>query len=575
MTQYQSIYRKWRPKSFEDVVGQEHITQTLKNAIKLNRIAHAYLFSGPRGVGKTTTARIFAKALNCEKGPTESPCNQCLRCLRIDQGQSMDVLEIDGASNRGIDEIRELRSKIGFAPAEGKYKIYIIDEVHMLTNEAFNALLKTLEEPPGQVLFIFATTAPHKVPRTILSRCQCFYFRRISIEEIVEKLQKIITAEKIDIDATSLRLIAESATGSMRDAESTLDQVVAYSENKVSPEMVRDMLGIIPHKVFRQLIAALLKNDTGAGIQLIDELVKEGVDLSQFTDDLLLYTHNMSLLKILGKDNISSRSYFEDTEFDKVWELLEKISIEKIFNIIEELKIVEGRIKYHYYPRVLLELMVVKLTYQEGKALPQGVTSEKIVGEKDTVIKKATAAEPVLETALEQDKENNLAEGKKVSEAETGKDYELEKLWPKVLSRIKEGSISLHAFLMFGNNIRIEDEQLIVCFSADSLFHKESLEKRGNKEKVEAILKEEFNCDLKLKCVVEEDRNKDKPKEEQGLDLNKDKDKDKNRIIDNHMAINETAKEKKRNSMEKENSLDENGILKQAQDLFGGKISEE
>nr|HPK87795.1 hypothetical protein [Atribacterota bacterium] len=290
---------------------------------------------------------------------------------------------------------------------------------------------------------------------------------------------------------------------------------------------------------------------------------------------LMLYTHNMSLLKILGKDNPSSRSYFEDTEFDKVWELLEKINVEKIFNIIEELKIVEGRIKYHYYPRVLLELMVVKLTYQEGKALPQGVTSEKIVGEKDIVIKKAITTKPVLETALEQDKENNFAEGKKVSEVETGKDYELEKLWPKVLSRIKEGSISLHAFLMFGNNIRIEDEQLIVCFSADSLFHKESLEKRGNKEKVEAILKEEFNCDLKLKCVMEEDRNKDKSKEEQGLDLNKDKGKDKNRIIDNHMAINETAKEKKRNSMKKENSLDENGILKQAQDLFGGKISEE
>src|SRR6056297_4351453 len=212
MTQYQSIYRKWRPRFFEDIVGQKHITRTLMNAIKLNRIAHAYIFSGPRGVGKTTTARILAKALNCQEGPTDHPCNKCNQCLRINQGQSMDVIEIDGASNRGIDEIRELRSKIGFAPAEGKYKVYIIDEVHMLTNEAFNALLKTLEEPPGQVLFIFATTAPHKVPNTILSRCQCFNFRRISIDEILEKLKKIIDEDKLNIDLPSLRLIAESAT---------------------------------------------------------------------------------------------------------------------------------------------------------------------------------------------------------------------------------------------------------------------------------------------------------------------------------------------------------------------------
>jgi len=196
MAQYQSIYRKWRPQLFEDIVGQKHITRTLMNAIKLNRIGHAYVFSGPRGVGKTTTARILAKALNCQEGPTDHPCNKCSQCIRINNGQSMDVVEIDGASNRGIDEIRELRSKIGFAPAEGKYKVYIIDEVHMLTKEAFNALLKTLEEPPDKVLFIFATTAPQKVPNTILSRCQCFNFRRISLDEIVSKLKRIVDEEK-------------------------------------------------------------------------------------------------------------------------------------------------------------------------------------------------------------------------------------------------------------------------------------------------------------------------------------------------------------------------------------------
>ncbi|HNS26120.1 MAG TPA: DNA polymerase III subunit gamma/tau, partial [Methanobacteriaceae archaeon] len=287
MTQYQSIYRKWRPQSFEDIVGQNHITQTLKNAIKMNRIAHAYLFSGPRGVGKTTTARIFAKALNCEKGPTETPCGQCSRCIRISQGQSLDVLEIDGASNRGIEEIRELRSKIGFAPAEGKYKIYIIDEVHMLTDPAFNALLKTLEEPPSQVLFIFATTAPYKVPNTILSRCQSFNFRRISIEEMVEKLKKITDEEKINIDSSSLRLIAESATGSMRDAESILDQVIAYSENKVTAQEVRDILGLLPHEIFYQFFDNIINHNTETALKLINKLVKEGVELNKFVQDLI------------------------------------------------------------------------------------------------------------------------------------------------------------------------------------------------------------------------------------------------------------------------------------------------
>ena len=566
MAQYKSLYRKWRPKSFEDVVGQNHITRTLKNAIKLKRIAHSYLFSGPRGVGKTTTARILANALNCQNGPAETPCNQCTCCTRIDQGQSLDVLEIDGASNRGIDEIRELRSKIGFVPTEGKYKIYIIDEVHMLTNEDFNALLKTLEEPPAQVIFIFATTAPHKVPKTILSRCQVFNFRRISVEETVEKLKRITEEEKIEIDAPSLHLIAESATGSMRDAESTLDQVIAYSEEKITPDVVRDILGLIPHEVFRQLIAAIIDKDTGTGLKLIDKFVREGVELGQLVEDLLIYTHNLSLLKILGKDSFSSLSYFEETEWEEVEELAKNSSTAVILEIVEELRGIAERIRFHHYPWVLLELMVVRLTHSEEKGMhligDGDIHSEGKIGKKDIVAEKKRKPK----TPPQKDQESSLAKVKTTADDKTPEKDNFEQLWPKVLARIRKEKISLYAFLMAGQNAHIEDEELVISFSKKFLFHKESLEKKENKKKVEAIFKEEANYGIRLKCVISENDSD----EAADLDLYEDKGKTK----DNHISTAETLKPEKRNKVNKED-IHKNNILKKARDLFGGEFSEE
>ena len=231
---YIVLARKYRPMFFEDVVGQQHVTRTLQNAIEQNRIANAYLFAGPRGVGKTTVARILAKALNCEQGPTPRPCNQCSYCLEINESRSLDVFEIDGASNRGIDEVRNLRESLRYSPSAGKYRINIIDEVHMLTNEAFNALLKTLEEPPKNVLFIFATTEPHKVPATIMSRCQRFDFKRMSNKNIIEQLRMLCEKEQIEIDDESLRLIATRADGSMRDSESILDEIIAFAGKKIT-----------------------------------------------------------------------------------------------------------------------------------------------------------------------------------------------------------------------------------------------------------------------------------------------------------------------------------------------------
>ncbi|NLL61558.1 MAG: DNA polymerase III subunit gamma/tau [Candidatus Atribacteria bacterium] len=567
MTQYQSLYRKWRPKSFEDVVGQNHITRTLKNAIKLKRIAHSYLFSGPRGVGKTTTARILAKALNCQNGPTENPCNRCTCCTRIDGGQSMDVLEIDGASNRGIDEIRELRSKIGFVPTEGKYKIYIIDEVHMLTNEAFNALLKTLEEPPAQVIFIFATTAPHKVPKTILSRCQVFNFRRISIEETVEKLTRITEEEKIEIDAPSLHLIAESATGSMRDAESTLDQVIAYSEEKITSDVVRDILGLIPHEIFRQLIAAIINKDTGTGLKLIDKFVREGVELGQLVEDLLIYTHNLSLLKILGKDNSSSLSYFEKTEWEEVEELAKKSSTTAILKIIEELRGIAERIRFHHYPWVLLELMVVRLAHsgEKGTRLTEDgdIRSESKIDKKDIVAEKRGK----LKTPPKKDQESSPAKVKITADDKTPEKDNFEQLWSKVLARIRKEKISLYAFLMAGQNVHIEDGELVIGFPKKFLFHKESLEKKENKKKVEEIFKEEASYGIRLKCVISDNESD----EALNLDLYEDKD----RIKDNHTATAETLKPEEGNKVNSEEIIHRNNIFKKAHDLFGGEFSEE
>ena len=382
---YQSLYRKWRPQIFEDIVGQKHITQTLMNAISLNRISHAYIFSGPRGVGKTTTARILAKSLNCKKGPTIHPCNRCENCIRITEGYSMDVIEVDGASNRGIDDIRDLRNKVKFAPAEGKYKVYIIDEVHMLTTEAFNALLKTLEEPPSHVIFVFATTAPHKIPKTILSRCQWFNFRRIPIQDILNKLKMISKDEELNIDDESLNAIARFSTGSMRDAESALDQVIAYCGKKIDLQSVRDVLGIIDNDIFYKLMEAIIKNEPVRGIEIINRVSDSGGDPSQFVKNLMEYVHNLSLVKYCTREAVGFRGIFaEDRE--RLLKQSSLIEIEKLFAIIDYLAEVERKMIYTHHPWVLLEMLVIKFTREKNYFFKEVEEDEILVEEPDVIV---------------------------------------------------------------------------------------------------------------------------------------------------------------------------------------------
>src|SRR4030042_1720671 len=297
-TSYLVLARKWRPQLFEEVVGQQHITQTLQNAISQKRGAHAFLFTGARGVGKTSTARILAKALNCEKGLQTNPCDQCTNCQEITHGTSMDVIEIDGASNRGIDEIRELKENVRYTPAKSRHKIYIIDEVHMLTREAFNALLKTLEEPPPHIIFVFATTEPHKIPATILSRCQRYDFKRIPLKEIIGSLKWIIEEEKVQISQRGLLLIARESEGSMRDAQSLLDQVISYGGKQIRDEDMTDVLGLIDQKILYDTIEAIAQKDTERCLEIVENIYQYGYDIQHFCQELLQYLRNLILIKV-------------------------------------------------------------------------------------------------------------------------------------------------------------------------------------------------------------------------------------------------------------------------------------
>jgi len=361
--EYLVLARKFRPQTFEDVAGQEHVVKTLRNSIGQGRVAHAFLFSGPRGVGKTSVARILAKSLNCEKGPTATPCNVCSNCLEITKGSSLDVREIDGASNRGIDEIRELRENVKFAPAASKYKIYIIDEVHMLTREAFNALLKTLEEPPAHVIFIFATTENHKVPATILSRCQCYDFRRISLKEIAANLGRVAAAEGIKISSTALLWIAEAGDGSMRDAQSIFDQVISYAGMNIKDDDVEESLGLADRKYLFRLSETVLQRNAGACLIILEEAYLAGIDMKHFYQILVKHFRNLLLVKIAADG--SSSFDIAPEQIEKLKNQVQTISRETLQRFVEILIAEEGSFLRSQEPRMKLETIIVKMAYLE------------------------------------------------------------------------------------------------------------------------------------------------------------------------------------------------------------------
>ena len=564
--EHQSLYRKWRPQTFEDIIGQKHITQTLINAISLNRISHAYIFSGPRGVGKTTTARILAKSLNCEKGPTPYPCNKCERCIRITNGYSMDVMEIDGASNNGVDSIRELRNKVNFAPAEGRYKIYIIDEVHMLSPGAFNALLKTLEEPPLHVIFIFATTDPHKIPSTILSRCQWFNFRRISLADIVAKLKMIVKDEKLNIDDKTLNIIARSSTGSMRDAESALDQIIAYCGNNITSQSVKEVLGIIEEEVFFEFLEAIIKNDTLNGIEIINRTSDLGEDASQFIKNLMEYVHNLSLAKVCQKEILNLKGIFtEDRE--RLLKQSKTIKLEKLFSIVNYLAEAERKMRYTRHPWILLEMLVIKFTAGENYSLKEveekkdeyllDFSTKKDVSESGK--KNAVTREEVPPKKKIQDKVKTK-EDSPIQAKEVSTDLDFNQAWPIILNKVKKTKMAVYSFIIANNLITIENNKLIIGFNKEYTFHKESLEKQNNKILLQDLIKKETGRVLTIECIIN-----DNGKGDSFLEAEQE----------NKKKVAKTRNGENKERAERAGEEKDNILIKESLNLFEGTIIEE
>ncbi|MFO7318139.1 MAG: DNA polymerase III subunit gamma/tau [Limnochordia bacterium] len=525
---YLSLYRKWRPQTFDDVVGQEHVVRTLKNALDARRVAHAYMFAGPRGTGKTTLARLLAKGLNCEKGPTGSPCNQCANCIRIAQGSSVDVIEIDGASNRGIDEIRDVRERVKFAPAEGEYKVYIIDEVHMLTTEAFNALLKVLEEPPRHVVFVFATTEPHRIPATIVSRCQKFDFRPLAPDEIVSHLRKVAEHEGVSVEAEALELLARHAGGGMRDALSYLDQCIAFGQGSVTQAVVAQALGVVESQRIEELAESLAAEDLGRCLLLVKEVADAGRDLRQFAADAVRYFRDLLVLTAApGSDRLV---YLPAGARARAREMAGCFSLSRLVEIIEALGRAESDMRWASTPQLSLELALIQLLRGEARGEWQALARrvEALERRLETLGAAPPASlsaagdgareareQPEAQGEVPAGKEEAIPAGAAAAPGPGGEvspepavgDPQLLALvrsqWPRVLEQLRAARfVQQEAFLREGVPAAVQGDTVIVAFSPSHRFHQANMEKDKNRQAVEKVMSQVFGRPLKMRAVL-------------------------------------------------------------------------
>ncbi len=432
---YQALYRKYRPKNFDDVVGQEVIIKTLTNAIKYDKVSHAYLFTGPRGTGKTSIAKIYAKILNCEHLDGLKPCEQCISCSQINNNQNIDVIEIDAASNNGVDEIREIRNKIGLVPSNSKYKIYIIDEVHMLTNQAFNALLKTLEEPPSHIIFIFATTEPHKIPRTILSRCQRFDFKKISTKQIVDRLKHITEIEKIKITEDALNEIAVLSDGGLRDSIGMLDQAVSYSGEEITLKDIHDINGTVDREEIQLLLKSVFEKNMVTILEKIEQYEEQGKNIVKITQEMIEELKNIILYRNVPNFFEESIEYYENVK--------DIVNNTQIYHYIHSLSELVGNMKNSSNNKILLEIELIKMVTEKQEEIPDSIQTPVKQTTEENKKNTTKEQEKVKEVVIESPKETKTSSAPKIDFSSTLSKESLEQLETLKKIRIHNSLVSV------------------------------------------------------------------------------------------------------------------------------------
>ncbi|MEY9096797.1 DNA polymerase III subunit gamma/tau [Paenibacillus sp. RC84] len=526
-----ALYRTWRSQAFRELVGQKPIVQTLQNSLREQRFTHAYLFSGPRGTGKTSAAKILAKAVNCVHGPAEEPCNECEACIRISQGSVMDVVEIDAASNRGVEEIRDIRDKVKYAPTEVRYKVYIIDEVHMLTTEAFNALLKTLEEPPAHVIFILATTEPHKLPATIISRCQRFDFRRVSMEEQAGRLAYVCREENIAIEEEALHYIARLSEGGMRDALSLLDQASSFAVGTIAASDVVAMTGGLASDQFEKLVGSMKEQDIGAALELIDQFMQEGKSADKCMENLIHYFRDLLMIRLVPDSSVLTERVFDVARLDQV---ASRFGTDQLITIIEVLNQYQSEMKYSVQPQTILEVAVMKacgaIASGGGRSMSEAPPASRSAAEPEPeALSQLTRRIQQLEEQLAKLMQGGVpaagAQQSRSPVAPRSSNAAVRKAsvrlddftaavdshhtrallgkWTQILAMVKERKITVHAWLVDGEPVAIHGDTVLVAFK--SAMHRDTTEKPANKQLIEQVISEALGETLKLATVMQKE----------------------------------------------------------------------
>ena len=530
---HQAIYRKFRPKIFDDVLGQEHVTRTLKNQILTDNIAHAYLFSGIRGTGKTSTAKIFSRAVNCLNNHDGNPCNECEICKSTLDETNMDVIEMDAASNNGVEDIRELRDKVKFLPVKSKYKVYIIDEVHMLSKGAFNALLKTLEEPPEHLLFILATTEPQKIPATILSRCQRFDLKRIKSSVIVENMVKICDEMNVEYEEKALKLIAANSEGAMRDALSILDRCVSFNEDKIDYDTVINLLGTVNYQVVLDASNHIIDKDIKNTMLLVDDILNMGKEITNFLDELIIAFRNMLIIKTTNStDNLMRISEDEAEELKKA---SSRVSVDEIVHVIEELSIAQLECKRSLNPRVLLETKLIKMLHAVNNSnvdelisrieeLENNIKNNNFTAVKQTrtpsnkhVNKETVTGKMPVQTEHVNSINQEVSEPKQEKKQFENKSDEdiynaIISGWQTILKKIRSENAGLQAIIRESKLYEVSNKKAVFEFDPKFTFHINAANQPKNKQKFKEVIGGFLNEDCEVEFIIKKEEKSSKPK---------------------------------------------------------------